>query len=201
MLYKYRRGHFDPMLRKYLGDSRLEQLTIPVYSVTVDLVSGQPVIRSQGDSVHAITESINLPVLSTPINRNGKSLVDGGIVNNVPADLLVANGCNFVIAASVTATLNQEFAHNRPDTPTNNMKSASILKTMLRTYVVQNVNMNSVGVAPADFVIEPDMTDFDITEFSRAREMADIGETTTQNAIPKLKEYLSHLDPKLFPTD
>ncbi len=168
LLYKYRRGQFDPMLRKYLQDSHLEQLMIPVQSVTVDLISGQPVVRAEGDSVHAITESINLPVLSTPINRDGKSLVDGGIVNNVPANLLVANGCNFVIAVSVTASLEQHFASNRPDTPTSNMKPASVIKTILRTYVVQNVNMNSVGVAPADFVIEPDVTEFDITEFARA---------------------------------
>ena len=201
LLYKYRRGQFDPMLRNYLKDSRLEQLTIPVQSVTVDLVSGQPVVRGEGDSVHAITESINLPVLSSPINRDGRALVDGGIVNNVPANLLVANGCNFVIAASVTASLEPQFAKNRPDTPTENMKSASAIKTILRTYVVQNVNMNSVGVAPADFVIQPDVTGFDITEFTRADEMAAIGAETTRKAIPKLREYLADFDKELFGSD
>ncbi len=199
LLYKYRRGQFDPMLRKYLSDSRLEQLMIPVESVTVDLISGRPVVRSSGDAVHAITESINLPVLSTPINRNGRALVDGGIVNNVPADLLVADGCNFVIAASVTASMEPEFARNRPDTPTEKMKSASVMKTILRTYVVQNVNMNSVGVAPADFVIQPDVTGFDITEFTRADEMAAIGAETTLQSIAKLKKLLRTFDAELFP--
>ncbi|TWT81574.1 NTE family protein RssA [Planctomycetes bacterium CA13] len=198
LLYKYRRRQFDPMLRKYLRDSRLEQLAIPVQSVTVDLISAQPVVRAAGDSVHAITESINLPVLSTPINRDGRSLVDGGIVNNVPADLLVANGCNFVIAASVTASLEKQFAKNRSDTPTSNMKSASAINTILRTYVVQNVNMNSVGVAPADFVIQPDVTEFDLAEFVRADEMAATGAATALEAIPKLKELLAEVDPQLF---
>lgn len=198
LLYKYRSGQFDPMLRKYLKDSQLQQLIIPVESVTVDLISGQPVVRSDGDSVHAITESINLPVLSSPINRDGRALVDGGIVNNVPANLLVSHGCNFVIAASVTARMEPQFASNRPDTPTASMKSASIMKTILRTYVVQNVNMNSVGVAPADFVIEPDVSEFDITEFVRAREMADIGAETTKASLPKLKEYLATIDKELF---
>jgi len=201
LLYKYRRGQFDPMLRKYLKDSRLEQLTIPVQSITVDLISGQPVVRKEGDSVHAITESINLPVLSTPINRDGRSLVDGGIVNNVPADVLVANGCNFVIAVSVTASMEQEFAKNRPDTPTSQMKPASAIKTILRTYVVQNVNMNSVGVAPADFVIQPDVTQFDITEFTRADEMAAIGKQTALESMPRLKELLAHYDKQLFASD
>jgi len=48
LLYKYRRGHFDPMLRKYLGDSRLEQLAVPCLSVTVDLVNGASVPHGTG---------------------------------------------------------------------------------------------------------------------------------------------------------
>ncbi len=198
LLYKYRRGQFDPMLRKYLKDSRLEQLPIPVHSITVDLVSGKPIVREQGDAVHAITESINLPGLSLPINREGRALVDGGIVNNVPADVLVSKGCNFVIAVSVTAKMEQEFAGNHPDTPTSKMKSASTLQTIMRTYLVQSVNMHSIGVEPADFVIEPDVTDFDSTEFMRADEMAAIGEKTTLDSIPQIKHLLAQVDNQLF---
>jgi len=201
LLYKYRRGQFDPMLRKYLKDSRLEQLPIPVHSVTVDLIGGQPIVREEGDSVHSILESINLPVLSKPINRDGRALVDGGIVNNVPANVLVSKGCNFVIAVSVTAQMKAEFASNRPNTPTSNMKSASMLQTIMRTYVVQNVNMNSVGVQPADFVIQPDVSEFDITEFTRADEMAAIGEKTAVTSMPQLKRLLSKVDDKLFAAD
>jgi NTE family protein len=42
-------------------------------------------VREEGDSVSALLESINLPVLSSPINRDGTALVDGGMINNVPA--------------------------------------------------------------------------------------------------------------------
>ncbi len=198
LLYKYRRGKFDPLLRKYLQDSRLEQLPIPVHSVTVDLISGTPIVREEGDSVHAILESINVPVLSIPINRDGRALVDGGIVNNVPANTLVAKGCNFVIAVSVTAKIKSEFASNRPDTPTTRMKSASVLETMMRTFVVQNVNMNSVGVQPADFVIQPDMSEFGSAEFNRADEMSAIGKTTAIVSMPSLKQLLSRVDDRLF---
>ncbi len=201
LLFKYRRRQFDPMLRKYLKDARLEQLVIPVQSITVDLISGKAIVREQGDAVHAITESINLPVLSAPINRDGRALVDGGIVNNVPADVLASKGCNFVIAVSVTARMKQEFATNQPDTPTSNMKQASTLQTIMRTYLVQNVNMNSVGVQPADFVIEPDVIDFDITEFTRADEMAAIGEQATLAAVPKIKSLLAQIDKQLFPCE
>ena len=175
-----------------------EQLPIPVHSVTVDLISGKPIVRQEGDSVHAVLESINVPVLSKPINRDGRALVDGGIINNVPANTLVAKGCNFVIAVSVTAKIKQEFAKNGPDTLTAKMKSASVLETIMRTYVVQNVNMNSVGVQPADFVIQPDVRDVDVTEFSRADEMSTIGAQTTRESLPQLKQLLSRVDSKLF---
>jgi predicted acylesterase/phospholipase RssA len=190
LLYKYRRGQFDPMLRRYLKDKLLEQLPIPMHSITVDLISGKTVVREEGDAVQAILESINLPVLNVPINREGQALVDGGLVNNVPADVLVSKGCNFVIAVSVTAKMEHEFAQNRPDTPTAKMKSASTLQTVLRSYLVQSVNLNSIGVNPADIVIEPDVTAFELTEFSRTDELAAIGEQATVEAIPRIKELL-----------
>jgi NTE family protein len=201
LLYKYRRGHFDPMLRQYLSDYRLEQLPIPMRTVTVDLVSGNSVVRERGDAAHAVVESINLPVLSSPIRREGSLLVDGGLVNNIPADILVDQGCNFVIAVSVTAKMEQIFAKNRPDTPTEKMRRASTLQTVLRSYMVQSKNMNSVGVQPADIVIEPDVTKFELTEFNRTDELAAEGEIATVEAVPQIKKMLSQLDDKMFTGD
>ena len=198
LLSKFRFRLFDPMLRNYLSDSRLEQLAIPVVSVTVDLVRGQPIVREEGDSASAILESINLPVLSSPINRDGMALVDGGMINNVPANVLVSKGCNFVIAVSVTAQIKQEFASNRPNTPTSKMKVASTLQTIMRTYLVQNVNLNAVGEQPADFAIQPDVSEFDITEFTRADEMAAVGEKATLDKMPELLKLLARVDDKLF---
>ena len=198
LLYKYRMGQFDPMLRKYLQDRTLEQLLLPMQTVTVDLVSGDPVVRSTGDAVHAILESINLPVLSSPICRAGRLLVDGGLVNNVPANLLVDEGCNFVIAISVTAKLETKIGRNQPDTPTELMKSPSTLQTILRSYIVQSKNMNSIGVRPADIVIEPDVTTFELTDFQLTNQLAGIGEQATLDAIGQIKSQLAKLDGQLF---
>jgi predicted acylesterase/phospholipase RssA len=198
LLYKYRRGHFDPMLRKYLRDFKLEQLAVPMNSITVDLISGKVVVRDAGDAVDGIVESINLPVLSLPVIRQGQALVDGGMINNVPADVLVAKGCNLVIAVSVTAQMEMEFARNRPDTPKEEMKSPSTLQTILRTYLVQSCSVNAIGVQPADIVIEPDVTQFELTDFVKTDQLAAIGEETTLQAIPEILETLSRLDPQLF---
>ncbi len=197
LLYKYRRGHFDPMLRKYLHDRRLEQLAVPCLAVTVDLVSGKSIVRERGDAVHAILESINLPVLSVPIVREGQALIDGGLVNNIPADVLVAMGCNFVIAVSVTAKMESKFCDITPEKSANSFRPG-IVPTLLRSLLVQNHNLNAFGVQPADVVIEPDVTGFDMTEFMKAKELAAVGEATAIEQIPKIRQLLARLDPQLF---
>jgi predicted acylesterase/phospholipase RssA len=200
LMYKYRRGQFDPMLRKYLHDWNLEQLAIPCLSVTVDLVSGQSLVRERGDAVHAILESINLPVLSRPICSNREALVDGGLVNNIPANVLVSMGCNFVIAVSVTAKMEKQFCDITPEAQTSPRRKPSIVQTILRSLLVQNYSLNAFGVRPADVVIEPDVTDFDLTEFMRARELAAIGEAAVLERIPNIQQLLTRLDPQLFPS-
>jgi predicted acylesterase/phospholipase RssA len=198
LMYKYRTGQFDPMLRKYLDGWRLEQLAIPCRTVTVDLVSGQSVVRERGDAVHAILESINLPVLSSPICRSREALVDGGLVNNIPADVLVSMGCNFVIAVSVTAKMEKVFCDITPEAPTPPRKRPTVIQTILRSLLVQNYSLNSYGVRPADVVIEPDVSGFDLTEFMRAKELAAIGEAATQAQIPIIQQLLLRLDRQLF---
>jgi len=108
LLYKYRRHKFDSMLRKYVGATRMEQLTLPMFTISVDLVEGEPLVCGAGDATLAILQSINLPPLALPIVDSGQMFVDGGLLNNVPADVLVAKGCNFVIASTVTVKAGKE---------------------------------------------------------------------------------------------
>jgi NTE family protein len=137
-------------------------------------------------------------MLSAPICRNGQALIDGGVMNNIPADVLTSQGCNFVIAVSVTAKIAKQFGANKPDTPTTSMRTPSSLRTLFRTWEVQNFNLNAIGIQPAEIVIEPEVIDFDLSEFMRARELFAIGEQAALVQIPKIRQLLDRLDPALF---
>ena len=163
----------------------------------MDLVGGNSVVRERGDATHAVLESINLPIISVPIVREGQALIDGGLVDNIPADVLVSRGCNFVIAVSVTAKLEQEFCAITPGALTPR-KKPGVVQTLLRSLVVQNRNLNAIGVQPADAVIEPDVTGFELTAFMRAKEMAAVGEAAAIEQVPRIRQLLTRLDPQLF---
>jgi predicted acylesterase/phospholipase RssA len=198
LLYKYRQNHLDLILRKYLNRVRMEQLILPMLTVTADLVSGERVVREAGDATSSVLESINLPPLALPLLGPGQALVDGGLLDNIPANLLVAKGCNFVIASSVTTKIEKDFMGIGSEARSRRRRAFPTLQVLMRQQMIQHHSMTAVGVQPADFVIAPDVSSFDISEFTRADEMARIGEATTNATVSHLLKMLSKLDSKLF---
>ena len=199
MIGKFRGGGWDEMLRTHLFNWTLEQLPIPFTSVTADLVAAEQVHRSSGDAANAILESINLPGVSPPICQNGRVLVDGGILNNVPADVLVNQGATFIVAVDVAAKIGHMFAGNNPTTPTDQMKTPNMFQTLGRVRAAQDRNIRKMGTQDADFTIEPDVSAFQLTDFQNASAIAQQGVIATREALPQLRNLLKQLDSELFP--
>ncbi len=194
LVWKYRTGAWDGMLRRYLRDWTLEQLPIPFQAVTVDLISGREVVHRTGDAARAILESINLPVISKPIVRDGMALVDGGVLNNLPADVLAKEGAQMVVGIDVSSQLRDEFAGNRPGTPTAQMRSAGPLETIIRVVETQGRGLGALRADSMDLTIHPDASAFSFVDFSKSPELADVGEAAAESAIPRLKEMIAEVE-------
>lgn len=187
-------GAWDSMLRRYMGDHYLEQLQLPLSIVTVDLVSGSEVVRDRGDIVNAVRESINIPLVSKPILRDGMALVDGGVLNNLPGDVLVRRGANLVVGVDVMARLSRSFAGNTPETPTEQMRLSGPLDCLLRVNEVQDKGISALRSSNLDLVIAPDAAEFPFSDFTRGVELAQRGAAAAREAIPQLKQLLAEVD-------
>lgn len=194
LLSKFRSGGWDAMLRPYAGDARIEQLRVPFYTVAVDLVSGKQVVRDRGDAIHAVLESINLPIMSRPILRDGMALVDGGVLNSLPADILPERGADLVIGVDVTWKLAPRFGGNAPSTPTHRMRRPSMLETFLRLSEVQDAGLSALRSHYVDLMITPDASAFEFGDFSRAHELANVGEAAAAEVLPQLKQLIADLE-------
>jgi NTE family protein len=90
----------DKGLRRLVADhlrfSRLEDAPIPLHVVATDVLSGEDVLLSSGDAVQAIMASAAIPAVFPPVNINGRTLIDGGVVNNTPLSHAVALGADRV---------------------------------------------------------------------------------------------------------
>lgn len=93
-------GKIADYLREKLGDPNIEDLPIPYAAVATDLMSGQEVWIRKGSLIEAIRASLSMPGMFTPCFRDGKLLVDGGLINPVPVSLCRSLGANTVIAVN-----------------------------------------------------------------------------------------------------
>ncbi|MGQ9699845.1 MAG: patatin-like phospholipase family protein [Candidatus Bipolaricaulaceae bacterium] len=85
-------------LREILGDVRMEELSIPFAAVATDLDTGEPVVLRSGFLVEAIRASTAIPGVFQPVRREGRLLVDGGMVEPLPVRICRELGAEVVVA-------------------------------------------------------------------------------------------------------
>ncbi len=185
---------WDGMLRRHMGDHCLEQLQIPLATVTVDLISGREVVRDTGDIVHAVLESINIPIVAPPLLRDGMILVDGGILNNLPGDVLARRGADLVIGVDVSARLAPRFAGNRAGMATSAMRRPGPIETLLRVNEVQDSGLSTLRNSALDLVITPETADFEFADFTKAFALAERGFAAAQEVIPQVRQLITDLE-------
>ena len=191
--WMFRSGGWDRKLRPYLGAGTLEQLQTPLCTVAVDLVSGRQVIRDTGDAINAVLESINVPTLSRPILRDGMALVDGGVLNNLPADVLGERGVDLVVGVDVVSKLQARFAGNDPSTITERMHRPGAVESLLRVNEVHDHGRHSTRRNAVDLMISPETAPFEFADFGQVVPLAEVGEAAAVEAVPQLRQMLADL--------
>ena len=161
--------------------TRFEELPIPFAAVATDLRTGAAVVmRDEGDLGFAIRASCAVPGWYVPVtDTEGRQLVDGGLVANLPVSVVRALGAEVVVAVDV----NSEGARFLGP-PTSVI--GVLLQSML---VVQRVAVQHQRQL-ADVCISPPVGHLRWDELSRAAEFIDAGVEAAREAIPTLKELL-----------
>ena len=93
-IIKYFKSHIEP--------KKFEELKIPLKIVATNFWDKKQEILSKGDLFSAVKASYSLPGIFTPVERNGKILIDGGMVNPLPYDI-ISNKCDLLVAIDVSA--------------------------------------------------------------------------------------------------
>jgi predicted acylesterase/phospholipase RssA/CRP-like cAMP-binding protein len=89
------------MLTRTFGAANLEEMSRPTYVVSSDLASGELVVHASGLVRDAVGASMSIPGLAPPLPSDGRLLVDGGLIDNLPVDVMREREPGFVIAVDV----------------------------------------------------------------------------------------------------
>jgi len=103
------------VLEDYIGDVNIEDLPIPYSCVAADLIGHKEYVFNEGNLLQAIRASSSIPTVLLPVNLNGMMLVDGGVLNPLPLDLVKRTKNDILIAVNVNANIPYELPVQKPE--------------------------------------------------------------------------------------
>lgn len=147
-----------------------DELPIPFRAVAADIATGEAIIFSQGHLALAVRASMSIPAVLTPVEVDGRLLVDGGIANNIPIDIARQMGVDRVIVVDIGSPL----------ASTESLQTVfNILNQSVALLTRRNSEAQLATLQPQDILVQPTLTGFAITDFARAQEMMDAGYRAT----------------------
>ena len=172
---------FIGYLYDHMRISTFEELKIPLKTVATDFWRMEQVVSDSGELLPAMRASMALPYIFTPVVDGERVLVDGGLVNNVPHDLLSPE-CDIRIAVDIMGTTS---------TPPNKIPSPR--DAVFHTYQVMMGAMAQEKLAnhPVDIYVQPPLIDIDILDFHKPWEIYGQGAAAKESFKRQLDALLS----------
>ncbi len=145
-----------------------DALPTPFRALATDLETGDPIVLAQGDLVTVLRASMSAPGVLTPVEMDGRLLVDGGLVDNLPVDLARSMGVDRLIVVDVSFPLARR----------DDFDSAfDIANQMIGIMVRRGTRQSKATLRPADVLIEPDLGRMTSLDFGRVPAVMEMGRT------------------------
>ncbi|MBI4852690.1 MAG: cyclic nucleotide-binding domain-containing protein [Acidobacteria bacterium] len=194
-------GKVTHVMEELFEDTLIEDLWNPFFCVSSNLSHAAPIIHRQGLLRRAVRASISIPMVFSPVVFDGDVVVDGGIMNNFPVDIMrkICQG-GTVIGVTVAPPSDKVRTFGYDDSvsgwkillnklnPMSEKEAVpSLVWTILRSMEVNNVYLQNQMDRLTDLLIRPNVGKFGILDFGSFEPIVQIGYET---ALPKLKEWL-----------
>jgi NTE family protein len=188
----FRGARVSALLRKHFGDIRIEDLPKPYFCVSSDLTTGRDYVHRSGPLWRALRASVALPGILPPVSQGGHLLVDGGVMNNLPVDVMASEARGPIVAVDVSGEIDLRADDERYGERSifslimSRMRGTpSIISILMRAGTVgSNLQRRSVR-AQADFLFEPPLDDVGMRDWKSFERAIALGYAHTMLEIEK----------------
>jgi NTE family protein len=161
----------------YANLESFDDLPTPYRCVATDLVSGKEVVFKDGSLPQAMRATISIPGLFNPVRRDNQVLVDGGLVGNLPTDVVRHMGAEVVIAIHLEVV---------PVKPEEIQSFFSVLGRSVDVIVREN---EIRGLSKADLVVNVDLHEYSSLEYQKSRAIIAVGRQATEAKARVLEPF------------
>lgn len=202
-------------LKTVIGDPSFRELPVPLAVVATDLKTGMPVIFRDGSVLEAVRCSLAFPGIIEPFLYGGRYLLDGGLTNPVPVDVVKTMGASIIIAVDVIPPVEQRvpkqeveilLSHyherarrrqslkrlfRRVSEAAEIIKKPWVFDVVYRSVETMECRISAESVKMADVVIRPKLADYGLFDFHRVKEIIRAGEQAAEEALPAIRQALA----------
>jgi NTE family protein len=183
------------MLYEAFGDRRIEELPLRFFCLSCDLVMREAVLHRTGPVVDAVYPSLAIPGLFPPVaTPDGRLLVDGGVLDNLPVAAMARTGEGPVIAVDVTGRTHQDTGPRRPGMTrlARTMRRAltgsdaeipRLSETIIRTLTAGSIDTVAAARLHADLVVTPRVDAIGLTDWKGLAKARDLGRRAAREAL------------------
>lgn len=198
-------------LRGHMGDKTFYDTVFPLKIVAYDLLHREEIVIESGSLIEAVRRSIAIPGVIPPIQEDGKLIIDGGVLNPLPTNVLRNLGINKIIAVNVLQSpdhaskghelelkqLIEDYKIPFLKSPLKfiGLRMAKLIYPNVADIIVRTLQATEYVIAEksaenADVLIHPNLVGINWFELYRVDDLVNSGEAATRQALPQIKELI-----------
>jgi NTE family protein len=198
----------DRMNHEAYGDALILDCVIPYASLAFDLITGQEIVIDEGTVKNAVRASGSMPIAMRPVKWKSHYLIDGGVTNKVPVDVLAGMGTDFNIAVNVAPEIDPSFYDPQKPHPqglkgmmrsllSRSMREMylepSLFQIMSRWYSTSSTKITEAHLHLAHVIMRPDTEGIGMLDWQKFDEAIAAGTACAQQHVEEIKSKLSAL--------
>ena len=164
------------------------KLPIPFLCIGTNIETGEQVLLNKGNLAQAMIASSAFPSLFSPVEIDGKLLVDGGVINNYPIEEVRKLGAEIIIGVDVQDDLLDR----------NQLKDAT--RILVQITNLQSIERMKKNVKQTDIYIKPDIKNYGVVSFDKGKEIIRKGEEATFSVYEQIKLLVDDSNPYKKPS-
>jgi NTE family protein len=164
--------------------ANIENLKLPFAAVATDLNRGTRIVIDHGSVARAVRASSAIPGVFNPVDHQGKLLVDGGVVDNIPISAARAKGADIVIAVDISENVA-------------NFNITNVVDVMLQAVTIMASENTKYKKKDADVLISPAVGNVGTFDFTQKKRCMQAGIDAAQKAIPEIKKRIEEWEKKM----
>jgi NTE family protein len=185
---KVKGNKFENYFNTLFKNKNFEDLSIPLYINSVDIETGEEIIFNKGNLAKAVSASMAIPGIFKSATINGRTLVDGGVKNNIPLKILLDQKLDKIIVVNTGQNKTPGSVLEKISYGGENKTFPFFSKVIVKSFLIMlsNEHMLNFSKQNSDIFIAPKLEGYNLLDFNKIKEIINQGESAAKKQRKKI---------------